>query len=108
MAREFPESYWKIFRDMHAAALERFCANVLAEVNRLAADNGKSHRDRYADVYELIRRRDRDLAATFDGLARSAALRQLALMQSQGLLTADKLNRFSPATREALQRFVEL
>jgi hypothetical protein len=99
------ESDWKIFRELREVALERFCARALEDVSRLAADTEKSARDRYADLYKLVHRRDHDLARAFDDPRRSVALMQLRDIAAKRLLTADELARFSPETRAVLDAF---
>jgi hypothetical protein len=56
MTRQIPESDWKIFRQLHPVALERFCERTLSEVGRLASDTGKSAHERYLAVFRLIQR----------------------------------------------------
>jgi hypothetical protein len=50
MTREISESDWKLFRQFHPLALERFCEQVLADLGRLASDPGKSAHERYLAV----------------------------------------------------------
>src|SRR5262245_22614943 len=106
MAREISESDWKLFRQLHPIALERFCERVLSEVSRLASDTDKSTHERYVAVYKLLQRRDKELAEAFDDLRRSTARRQLAVIRSRGLLTEEEFARFTPETRGAVQVFL--
>jgi hypothetical protein len=108
MARDIPESDWKLFRKYHPVALERFCQRLLTEVGRLTSDEGKSSHDRYLAVFELIKRRDREIAAAFNDLRRSTALRQLAAIQSHELLSEEELAGFTPETRKALESLLEI
>lgn len=41
MPREITEADWKLFRLLHALALERFCEQVLSDVARLTAEMSK-------------------------------------------------------------------
>lgn len=100
--REFPEPDWKVFREVRTAALERFCARVLADVQRIAADGSLSAHDRYLQVYRLVERKDLELAGAFDNPRRSQAIAQLARMQALDLLTPEELSRFTPATRDSI------
>ena len=103
MFRQISEADWKILRHLHPVALERFTQRVLTEVDRLMSDTTMSARERYAEIFTLIQRRDRELADTFDDLRRSTALERLARMQSHESLTPDEWDRFSPQTREVLR-----
>lgn len=103
MAREIGERDWRVLRELCPVALDRFCGRVLSEVGRLAAGPESGGHRRYLEVFDLIRRRDRELADLFDDLRRSTALIRLLHMQSHGLLTEEEWARFSPETRELLR-----
>lgn len=107
MSREILESDWKVFRQLHPIALERFCQRVFSEIDRLASDTTKSGHERYLAVFELIQRRDREMAHAFDDLRRSTALRRLASIQSHELLTEEELARLSRQTRDVVQFLLE-
>ena len=76
---------------------------MLEEIARLSSNPDESFHKRYLAVFKLLERRDRELADTFDDLRRWTALRQRALIQSQELLSAEELGRFSGETRGAVQ-----
>jgi hypothetical protein len=103
MSRVISEADWRIFRELHSIALERFSQRVLSEVVRLATDTDTSAHERYLAVFNLIQRRDRELADAFNDLRRSTAVQQLACIQSHELLTEEELTRFSPETREVVE-----
>lgn len=102
MPREIKEADWKVLRRLHPLALERFCQRVLAEIERVTHDNTRSFHQRYRDIFEIVERRDRDVARIFDDLKRSNALNVLAQMHANGLLTEDELSSLSPETRSAI------
>jgi len=103
MAREISEADWKVLRQLHAIALERFCQRVLSEIENVASQPGKSAHDRYLQIFKVIKQRDDELARWFDGLRRSRAMLQLIGIRSLGLLTPEELARFSPEIQEALE-----
>jgi hypothetical protein len=103
--RQISESDWKRFHRLQSLALERFCQRILAEVSQLVSVSGKSNHEQYLAVFELIQRRDKELAEVFDNPRRSTALLQLALLWVWGLLTAEEFAGFSVETREAVQEF---
>jgi hypothetical protein len=105
MTRQISEVDWKLFRQVHPLALERFCERVLAEVGQLALQAGKSAHERYLAVFRLLQRRDKELGEAFNDLRRSTALLQLAILRSRGLVTDEEFARFSPETRGAIQVF---
>jgi hypothetical protein len=103
MTLQMSETDWRLFRQLRSVVLERFCRRVLDEITRLSSDPDKSSHECYLAVFKLIERRDRELADTFDDLRRSTAFRQLALIQSQALLSEEEFGRFSAQTRGAVQ-----
>jgi hypothetical protein len=55
----FHESDWRVFRNLHAIALERFCQRVLSDINQLSSDARRTSHQRYLAVFKLIERCDR-------------------------------------------------
>lgn len=108
MPRDIPERDWKVFRELRALALERFCERVLKEVGQRLAVPGKSSHDRYLDVYRLIEERDRELARAFDAPLRSQAILQITLLVKLDLLTQEELTRFTPVTQEIVTELTAL
>lgn len=101
MANDIRESDWKLFKEVRAAALERFCEGILAEVADLAGDQSKGSHERYLLVYGLIKERDALIADAFNDLRRSTMLRQLGFMWSLELVTDEEFARFSPEAQGA-------
>jgi hypothetical protein len=101
MFAEIRESDWKAFRQVHTAALDRFCEKVLGEITSFVSDTTKTPHERYLEIYKLIRERDRMLANAFNDVRRSTALLQLSIIHSHGLLTEEEMARFSPEARAA-------
>jgi hypothetical protein len=97
--REIKESDWKILRQVHKEALERFCEQVLSEIERINSDRAKSFHQRYLDIWQVLRRREKEMAETFNDLRRSTAFTHIASMKGRGLLTEDEFSRFSQEMR---------
>jgi hypothetical protein len=107
MSREIFESDWKLFRELHPIALERFCERLLSDVTELATTTGKTAHERYLALFKLLEDRNEELAGAFDDFRRSTACRQLAIIRSRGLLTDEEFARFSPETRAMVQIWLE-
>jgi len=103
MHHGFPESDWKIFRELREVALERFCKRVLDDVPRFRADTGQSHHQRYLELFRWLGERNEEMADAFDDPRRSQMLWQLAAIYVHGLLEADEFARFTPNTQERIQ-----
>ena len=103
VSEDFPESDWKIFRELRELALERFCNRVLEELEPLRLDTSRSHHERYLDVFRLLQSRDEELAHAFNDPRRSKMIVQLAAIHAYSLLEADELARFTPDTRDTIE-----
>jgi hypothetical protein len=100
--REIKESDWKIFRQLHKVALERFCERILSEIERVNADSAKTAHQKYLEIYDLTRRRDKEVAELFNDLRRSTAFFQIAAMEGRDLFTKEEFLRFSQETRNLI------
>jgi phosphopantetheinyl transferase (holo-ACP synthase) len=102
MMRQIKESDWKIFRQIHQEVLERFCERILSELERVNSNRTKGFHEKYLEIWAVLKRRDREMAQAFDGIRRSTAWTQIAIMKRLGLLTEDEIRRFSEETREVV------
>lgn len=98
--REIIESDWKLLRELKAGALERLCRRILIEVAASCNAAGSSH-ERFADVFSRVKDGDADVAAIFDDLRRSNAVRRLGLMRAHRLITDAEFGTFTETTRKA-------
>ena len=104
--RDIPESDWKVFRTVRAAALDRYCARVLDECRAVIKDRSISNHERYLKLFRLLQERDDDLADAFNNPRRSIAFIQLARIRGLDLVTDEELGRFSQETREIVTALV--
>ena len=102
MQREIKESDWKLLSQLRTATLERFCQRILFEIEGINANNAISAHERYLEIYQVIERRDKEVAQIFNDHRRSGALSELAAIQSRSLLTPEKFLRFSQEARDAV------
>jgi len=100
---DFPESDWKIFRELRPLALERFCMRVLEKIEPMIRDGSISQHERYLKVFRFLRDRDDEIAHAFNDPRRSRMIGQLAAIHKYGLLTSDELGRFTARTRETIE-----
>jgi hypothetical protein len=102
------ESDWKLFRELHPIAVNRYCQRFLEDIGRVVGDSTKTPHDRYGEIYTLVRQATKDLARAFDDKRRSTAVVQLAIIHSYGLITEEELLRFSAETREEITQLSHL
>ena len=105
MTRSIPESDWKKFSQLREVVLERFCDRILQELTEVAATESLSSHQRYLKIYELIHKRDQEIARTFNNPRRSQMLMQLGSMQGLGLLEKGELDVFTDDTRNVMELF---
>ena len=97
--REIKESDWKVLRQLHPVALERFCKQALLRVDRINSDSSKSFHQKFLEIFYVTREGNEEIALVFDDLRRSTAMGHLFAMKSRGLLTEEEFSRFSPEIR---------
>lgn len=102
------ESDCKILRRLHGIALERFCRRVLEEINDVTSGRAGDYHARYLKVFALIKRRDREMARTFDDPRRSTAIALLTNLAEADLLTEEEFSQFSPQTRDTVEAILEM
>jgi len=106
MRPDMNETDWKVLRRVDPHALERFCGRVLGEVERIMHNGALSHHERYVEIFNLMQRRDGDIARLFDDPKRSRALTMLAHMRSDGVLTEEEFSSLSHQTRNAVHMLI--
>jgi len=85
------ESDWKKFKKIKELALERFCADAMAEFEEAIKKDDLSNHGRYLYLYKLVENSDKRLSILFDGHSRSKAQIQLTLIRSEGLVANHEL-----------------
>jgi len=107
MSRDIPEEDWKVFRQLHPLALERFCERVLSEIQGASSSSGQSAHQRYLRIFEIVRDKNKDMAALFDNPRHSTARLQLSLIHSHGLLMPEEIKRFSSQTQQRISALAD-
>lgn len=89
------ESDWKKFKKIKEQAIERFCAEAIAEFGEAIGEEGMSNHGKYLYLFKLVQNADKRLSTLFDSHSRSRAQLQLALMRSEGLVKSHELEGLS-------------
>jgi hypothetical protein len=103
----YPESDWKLFRELSEVALERFCKSILDGMEAFRLDRQLSHHERYLTLCNWLGERNQEMAVAFDDHKRSQMLSQLIAIRRLDLLESQELLRFSRETRERLETLAE-
>jgi hypothetical protein len=96
----FPESDWRVFRELRPVWLQRYCARVNQQVIKKLSDSRRSEHERYIDVYRFIEKKDRELGDAFNDFRRSTATHQISIIRSLGVVTEQEVARFSEVAQE--------
>jgi hypothetical protein len=51
---ETKESDWKLLRQLHSEALERFLKQILSEIDQINFDRAKGFHQKYLDIYDQL------------------------------------------------------
>jgi hypothetical protein len=97
------EPDWKIFKKIHAAALERFSRRILQESRAICDDESLSAHERYIRLYKHIQKRDEEMARAFNDYRRSTAMICLKHMVYMDLVTDEEFSQLSPELQAFLR-----
>jgi len=100
------ESDWKLLRQLHKVALDRFSKQILDELEQIRTDFSRNNHERFLAAYNLINRRNKDMAMTFDDLRRSRAFDNIGALCSLGILTKAEFATFTDQTQEKMKSFL--
>jgi len=99
MTQQILEADWKIWKSLFDVALGRFCERTLAGAAKFATGDGTAH-ERYLELYQYVKKRDKELGEVFDDFSRSGAIMQMALAVKKKLITPAELATFSRETQD--------
>ena len=105
---DFPERDWKLFKELHAMASERFCARALRVIKALMEDTTKDSIDRFFELKKLVQVQEREWNVVFSDWRRSTGALQLGAMFCRDLLTSEEFDRLSPYTRDYILRMAQV
>jgi hypothetical protein len=97
--RDIKESDWKHLRSLHKVALERYCQRVLSDVQQCANQSSQTFHQRYLDIFQVVKQRDKLLAQLFDDPRRSTATFTIIALRRHGLLEDAEFAQFSEELR---------
>jgi hypothetical protein len=103
---QIAESDWKLWRVLSKEALERHCQKILTEAASLEKGGDSAHA-RYLELYQLLQRRDQEIADVFNDPRRSRAYLQIALAVRRQIITRAELAKFSEGTQGVVEALVD-
>ena len=98
-----PEQDWKKIRSLKDNILNAVCADILEEINKVCKTKGGENHKAYLKTWNIVNKRDKDIAGMFDDLKRSNAIFKVALWYKHGYLTDNEVKEFTDQTYKAIQ-----
>ena len=108
MPLDINEPDWKRFKEVHAIAKERFAQKCLEQVQYHLTDKTKSAAERFFEIRQAIREREKERAGLFDDFRRSTALMQIVMMRGEKLITDGEMLRFSDELRDKVAQIMKI
>jgi hypothetical protein len=105
---DLPESDWKLFKEIHPLASERYCSRALKAITALMEDTTKDSIDRFFELTKLIKVQEKEWNVVFSDWRRSTAKLQLGAMYCRDLLTQAEFEKLSPITRDYILRMSQV
>lgn len=96
------ESDWRHLRDLQQVLLDRYCHQILLEVEEIVSKHGEAAHARHVAIYKLVRDRDRELADMFNDLRRSNAFLRILVLRRKGLFTDEEFAGFGDETKNRI------
>lgn len=103
-----PEKDWKYLRKIQNDLLNKACNKIFFEIDSLLKERKANDHGTYLRLWDILRKKDRELSEMFDDLKRSNALLKITNMLDYGVLTEEQLMNFSNSTREKVHGLFEL
>lgn len=100
------ESDWKMFKPLRDKALERFDLQTFEEVDEVIHREDKVPRERYFELYDVVKKRDKMIGQLFNHFSRSRAVVDIANFFELGLIETEELEKFSEETREEVHKLI--
>ncbi len=100
---KIPERDWKKLRALKDEKLGKACENILAGIEKILKEReGKEHAS-YLEIWKLLKKEDKKIAAMFDDQRRSDAIFKIAALRSYGYLSDEEMKGFSTETQEKVK-----
>ncbi len=103
MMKTVPERDWKALRAIKNELLNIACKRILEKVQSVAGDRDRTAHKAYLEIWRILKDEDYEIALMFDDLKRSNAIHKLAAWRRNGLLTDERLAKFSDETQDTVR-----
>lgn len=105
--RPIKESDWKYLRSIKDLILNRHCEGILKVIDLILQNRkGEEHKS-YIQIYSLAKRKDKEIATTYNDLKRSNALEKICHMRRHFAMTDEEFSKFSDETKDIVNHILE-
>jgi hypothetical protein len=108
MSLVIKESDWKRFKEIHQIAMDRYAQKCLHQVNYLLTDKDKPAADRFFEIRDAVRDREKTWRRLFEDYRRSTAIIQIMMMRADKLVADEEMIHFSDELRERIEQMLKI
>ena len=108
MQSDIAERDWKVFKELHPIAMDRFFEKTVKDLQQPLWTKNKPAQERFWDAWTYATRQQEQTAILFDDFRRSTAILQARMIHANHLYSDEEVARFSPEMRDRLRAFVEM
>jgi hypothetical protein len=108
MSLDIAECDWKVFKELHAIAMDRFFEETVKQMQPLLWTKNKTAQERFWAALDYATERRKLAARLFDDPRRSAAIMMAAALYAREIMTEEELSRFGPETREKIRTIADI
>ena len=107
--REIAEKDWKHFKTLHQLAVNRFSKETLSNISQIIASKEiETKHEKYLEIYQYIKKRDKLLGDCFNEYRRSTAKLSILQIYNLGLFKPEEFNLFSDDVKDFVRKCNEL
>ena len=103
-----PEGDWKYLKRIKDEILKDVCGKVFLDIEKISQERKGQKHDSYLKIWDLLRKKDREISDMFDDLKRSNAILKIANMLDSGALQEHHFLKFTELTKDEVNSIVEL
>lgn len=106
---DIAEKDWKHFKKLHELALNRFSKESVSKISQIIASKEiESKHEKYIEICQYIKKRDKILRDCFSEYRRSTAKLSILQIYNLGLFKPEEFNQFSDDVKDFVRKCNEL
>lgn len=107
--QDIAEKDWKHFKKLHELAVNRFSKETLSKISQIiASKETETKHEKYLEIYQYIKKRDKLLGDCFNEYRRSTAKLSILQIYNLGFFTPEEFNQFSDDVKDFVRKCNEL